>query len=132
MSQLPHDNVLVRLAPSPIHGIGVFAQQPIAAGTNVFANDRREIVWVPAGQIAELPLADFQRAFHDDFAIRKDGLLGCPDSFDLLSPAWYVNEPAERDEPNLVPSPDFDLLAARDIAAGEELTVDYRSFTASP
>lgn len=125
---LPHDQVLVRLAPSPIHGIGVFAQQPIAAGTNVFAIDRSEIVWVPARQIAELPLEDFQRGFYEDFAIRKDGLLGCPANFNLLTPGWYVNEPAPGDQPNLVPSSVFDLLAARDIAAGEELTVDYQSF----
>jgi hypothetical protein len=131
MNPLPHDQVLVRLAPSPIHGIGVFAQQPIAAGTNVFANDTRAICWVSADLLAALPLEPWQRAFYDDFAIRKDGMLGCPDAFDLLTPGWYVNEPPAGSEPNLVPSPEFDLIAAREIAAGEELTVSYSAFASA-
>lgn len=124
--------MLARLGRSPIHGIGVFAQQTIAAGTNVFANDDREIVWVSAEQLASLSLEPWQQAFYRDFAIRRGGKLGCPANFNLLTVGWYCNEPAPGDESNLAPSPDFSLIAARDIEAGEELTVRYADYAAEP
>jgi hypothetical protein len=34
---LPHNGVFVRLGVSDIHGIGVFAGQPVAAGANVLS-----------------------------------------------------------------------------------------------
>lgn len=126
---LPHEGVLARLGLSPIHGIGVFAQQAIPAGTNVFANDQRALRWVRAEELEAAQLEPWQQAFYRDFAIRRGDELGCPASFDLLSAGWYCNQPALGDEPNLKPSSDFDLIAARDIAAGEELTVRYADFT---
>ncbi len=126
---LPHEGVRVRLGQSAIHGIGVFALDAIPAGANVFPNDRREIVWVSREELERRSLTPFERAFYDDFAIRSGDFLGCPESFDQLSVGWYVNEPAAGDAPNLVTSPEFDLLAARDIAAGEELTIRYATFS---
>lgn len=128
--RLPHEGVLTRLGVSEIHGIGVIAQQPIAAGTNVFANDTRAIRWVASSILTDGSLSPFQRQFYEDFAIRRGDELGCPDSFDLLTAGWYVNEPPPGVAPNLVPTADFSLVAARDIAAGEELTVCYASFAA--
>jgi SET domain len=125
---LPHVGVFVRLGVSPIHGIGVFAQQPIKTGTNVFPNDTREISWVPRSLLTDQSLAVFQRRFYEDFAIRRGDELGCPANFNLLTVGWYVNEPPDGVEPNLVPTESFDLIAARDIAAGEELTIRYASF----
>ena len=60
---------------------------------------------------------------------RRDGKLGCPANFNLLTVGWYVNEPAEGDEPNLQASADFSLVASRDIIAGEELTARYKTFS---
>jgi hypothetical protein len=125
---LPHDGVFVRLAISGIHGIGVFAQQPIRAGTNVFSNDQREITWVSSSLLTDPSLAAFQRRFYEDFAIRRGNHLGCPANFNLLTVGWYVNEPPDGVEPNLLPSDSLDLIACRDIEAGEELTVRYSSF----
>jgi SET domain-containing protein len=127
---LPHDGVLVRLGVSAIHGIGVFAQQPIKAGTNVFGNDLREIKWVRRSQLEGEYLSDFQRRFYEDFSIRRGEELGCPENFNLLTVGWYVNEPEAGQEPNLAPTPAFDLVATRDIEAGEELTVVYAMFEA--
>ena len=42
---LPHEHVYVRLGASAIHGIGVIAIRHIPKGTNIFANDRVELVW---------------------------------------------------------------------------------------
>ncbi len=128
---LPHEGVLVRLGVSPIHGIGVFAQQPISAGTNVFYNDTREMLWVSRSLLTDQSLCPFQRRLYEDFAIRRGNELGCPANFNLLTVGWYVNEPPDGLEPNLVPSKSFDLMASRDIGAGEELTVRYASFAAA-
>jgi SET domain-containing protein len=127
---LPHVRVHVRLARSEIHGIGVFASEPIPAGTNVFAADQREIRWVPASLLQDGSLNDFQRSLYRDFAIRRGGELGCPSNFNLLTVGWYVNEPRAGEQPNLTSTPEFDLIAVRDIAAGEELTIEYASFGA--
>lgn len=129
MSERPHDGVLARLGVSGIHGIGVFAACPIAAGANVFPADDAEIVWVPASLLDDPRLSDFERSLYRDFAIRRGDELGCPANFSLLTVGWYVNEPRGSDPPNLRPTPGFDLVAARDIAMGEELTVLYASFT---
>jgi hypothetical protein len=125
---LPHEGVLVRLGVSQIHGIGVFAQQAIRAGTNVFANDQRAIRLIARAPLDDLGLEAFQRSFYDDFCIRRGDVLGCPSNFNLLTVGWYVNEPRAGEEPNLAPSSEFDLIAARDIRAGDELTISYASF----
>ena len=119
----------MRLGRSGIHGIGVFACEKIAAGTNVFASDQREIRWVPAGILKDPSIEEFQRAFYEDFAIRHGDQLGCPSNFNLLTAGWYVNEPAADLRPNLTASENFDLIAIRDIEPGEELTVRYSSFS---
>jgi SET domain-containing protein len=131
-TSLPHEGVYVRMGPSEIHGIGVFAGQEIAKGTNVFETDQRAIRWIPESALAELPLSAFQRRFYEDFAIRRDGCFGCPEDFNHLSVGWYVNEPAPGETPNLEATEDFQLVAARDIAEGEELTVSYASFSDAP
>jgi hypothetical protein len=125
---LPHQSVLVRLGGSDIHGIGVFAGKPIAAGTNVFAGDDREICWVPSSVLEDPAIGDFERSFYLDFAIRRGDQLGCPANFNLLTVGWYVNEPRDGEEPNLRSTSDFNLVALRNIQAGEELTLRYSSF----
>jgi SET domain-containing protein len=125
---LPHDRVHVRLGKSRIHGIGVFACKAIEAGTNVFAADQRPISWVPASLLQDPSLEEFQRSFYRDFAIRRGQELGCPSNFNLLTVAWYVNEPGLGEEPNLGCTPQFELIALRDIAPGEELTIRYSFF----
>src|SRR5213080_356204 len=97
---LPHEQVWTRLGISSIHGIGVFAIKPIPAGTNVFATDQRELVWVDVATLALLSPAE--RRFYVDFGIRKGGRIGCPASFNLLTVGWYVNEPAPGSAPNLI------------------------------
>ena len=52
-----------------------------------------------------------------------------PANFSLLTVGWYVNEARPGEPPNLEPSDVFDLVAARDIDAGEELTMLYSSFS---
>lgn len=122
---LPHEGVMVRLAPSEIHGVGVFAAIPIKAGTSVFATDQREINWVSQARVDDSKPGEFERSLYEDFAIRRGDEFGCPANFNLLTVGWYVNEPPEGEPPNLRGNEKFDLVAARDIDAGEELTLRY-------
>jgi uncharacterized protein len=127
MKSLPHEGVYVRLGVSPIEGIGVFAIKPIPAGTDIFANDKVELVWVERSQLDSLLPAE--RKLYDDFGIRRGDKIGCPVNFDNLTPGWYCNEPAEGDQPNVVVEDDFTFRAARDIAGGDELTIRYAEFS---
>ena len=126
---LPHDGVWARIGVSKIHGVGAIAIRDIPRGTNVFANDQREIMWIAADAIAGLPAGSAERRFYDDFGIRADGLIGCPAHFDLLSVGWYCNEPEPGKDGNLRATSDYQMIAARDIAAGEELTIRYAAFS---
>lgn len=126
---LPHQGVTTRLGVSAIHGVGVFAITSIPAGTNPFPGDMRELVWVDATIVARLPIGSSERRLYEDFGVRRNGQVGCPASFDLLGPGWFVNEPAEGAAANLFATDTLAMFAARDIVAGEELTVVYSTFS---
>ena len=131
-SALPHEGVYVRLGLSPINGIGVFAIREIAKGTNIFANDTVELVWVPREKLEKLELSDAQRALYQDFGVWREDKVGCPVNFQNLTPGWYLNEPREGDKPNVEVDGELNFRAARDIKEGEELTVRYRTFSPEP
>ena len=126
----PHEGVWARLRVSPIHGVGVFAIRDIPAGTNVFGTDRAAIVWVDRADIDAASPAE--RQLYVDFTIQRGDRIGCPPNFNQLTVGWYCNEPGEGDQPNMAATAEYDLVAARDIAAGEELTLRYTSFSPAP
>jgi hypothetical protein len=130
-SELPHERVWVRLGLSNVHGIGVFAIRPIPEGTSLFANDPAPIRWVEVAALDQAGLGEAERRFYEDFGIRRGGRIGCPPNFNLLTPSWYLNEPPAGAEPNVRSAADFTFYAARDIDEGEELLIDYASFSAS-
>lgn len=110
-----------RIAPSTISGAGkgVFLEQPLPRGHIAVAPDKIDATW----SFEEI-LADPERA-----ALQHTSVRWFEDRY-TLSPDWpdecYVNH-------------DFDpsglwllgfIFAARDLDAGEELTVDYRHLLA--
>lgn len=106
------------LAQSPIHGLGLFAAAPIAEGTIVWRYnvlfDRT--IWV--GEAAEMPAV--ARSYLERYAYRRgDRLVLCGDD------GRFVNH---ADAPNCVEAFDGCSVAARDIAAGEEITEDYSAY----
>ena len=127
MKKLPHEGVYTRLKPSRIHGVGVFAIREISQGTYVFPEDDEPIIWVQKRQTEEIPRA--LKNLYDDFAIIKGDKFGCPRSFDLLTMSWYLNHSAE---PNLAADEGYRFHAKRKIKAGEELTVDYNTYSDQP
>jgi SET domain-containing protein len=121
---LPHEHVYTRLRPSRRHGVGVFAIQRIPKGTRIFEGDDEDLRWIPRRSLRRLP-SELQRLY-DDFAVLKDGKYGCPRNFSLMTVAWYLNESKK---PNVRCDSNYDFFAARDIRAGEELTVDYSTYS---
>jgi hypothetical protein len=110
------------------HGVGVFAIVTIRQGTDVFGNDSGDIVWIEASKVETRTTSEHRRLYHD-FAIQRGTFLGCPVNFNQLSVGWYVNEPIAGEEANLRIGADFAMIASRDIAAGEELTISYSTFS---
>lgn len=123
----PHEGVWVRLRASPRHGVGVFAIRAIPAGTNLFASDRAAIRWIDIAAIADIDTAAQQ--LYWDFGIQRDGQIGVPSDFNHLTVGWYLNEPAQGTEANVMASDTYEMVTCRDIAEGEELTVRYATFS---
>lgn len=121
MTKLPHLGVFVRLKPSSLHGIGVFAIHDIPKGTYIFSGDNGEMVWVKASTTGRL--SKEVKGLYRDFCVLRDGKYGCPRSFNVMTPAWYINH---SDEPNIAADQNFDFYATRRIKMGEELTLSYK------
>ncbi|HEX8063648.1 MAG TPA: SET domain-containing protein-lysine N-methyltransferase [Allosphingosinicella sp.] len=127
--KLPHEGVYVRLGLSAVHGIGVFAIRPIPAGTDIFVNDGVPLVWVSRAALEAADLTPAERAFYHDFGISRGDRIGCPANFHNLTPGWYLNRPPPGAAANVESTGAFAFLARRDIAEGEELTIDYAGFS---
>ena len=120
----PHSNVYARIGASPTSGVGVFAIRDIPADTNIFDERPSWLVWIDEADIMGLP-EEIQKLYVD-FGVPIDGKIGCPSSFNEITPSWYVNH--SKDNPNLYADEGFVFKALRDIKAGEELLVDYTSY----
>jgi len=123
-SKLPHVGVYTRPRPSRHHGVGVFAVRDIKAGARLFDGDDEEMVWISRSQLTRLP-REIMRLYAD-FAVMRDGKYGCPKTFNRLTVAWYLNESRA---PNVRCDEQYDFFAMRKIKRGEELTVDYSSYS---
>lgn len=122
--KLPHDGVVTRLGRSRIHGVGVFAIRQIQKGTRLFPDDLDEMIWIEEGDLKALPRTI--RELYKDFGVLRDGRYGCPTSFNRLSPSWYLNSSKT---PNVRSDENYNFVALRSIKPGEELTVDYSTFS---
>jgi uncharacterized protein len=117
--------LLVRtsLRPSPIHGLGVFADEFIAQGQLVWEFDRRIDIVIPLAEIASFPPAQQEYISMLDYVEVLDGqkvMILCADN------AKHINH---SDAPNVVDTADNrQQYAARDIQPGEELTCDYFAY----
>ena len=106
------------IAPSPIEGIGLFAAAPIAAGAVIWT-PRYDRAFSPA-DIEEMP--PLFRSFVEKYGyvdVRYPGVWFC-----ALDNGRFMNHDAAA--PSTIPSGDM-FVAARDLAAGDELTYDYEA-----
>lgn len=107
-----------QLKPSAIQGTGVFAVEPIAAGT-VLWEFTDGVDWRMApDDLAAFP-QPYQARLREWSYLDVDGrYVLCGDT------AKFMNH---SDDPNCK-EPEGHTVACRDISAGEELTCDYRTF----
>lgn len=112
------------LLPSPIHGTGVFAAEDISAGAIVWQFDPERDLVLPrdlgAGEGVARYLAHF--AYFDS---GRNGFVLCGDNAKWMNHSDTTNTRAVFEEGGFVYDRD---VAVRDIAAGEEITCDYRAF----
>jgi hypothetical protein len=127
-SDSPHRGVYVRIKPSKVHagGVGVVAIMSIPKNTKIFAEENEEVTWI---EKRTLPKRIALRKMYDDFAIIKGERYGCPVSFNRLTPAWFMNDSKR---PNTRCDENYDFYTTRQIRAGEELTIDYSTFSDEP
>lgn len=102
------------------HGVGVFAAHAIAKGAALRLFGDEESL---AERSRMLSQAEVPEAFQDYCMHRAGGQLVCPKDFGSMPIGWYLNH---SQEPNAIHR-DFRWYAARDIAAGEEILIDYSS-----
>ena len=105
------------LKPSSLGGIGIFVTHDIPEGELVFAADfsprKRKVKDVPP-------------AFIDYCVFLNDEECLCPERFDHMEIAWYLNH---SHAPNVAKtSQGYKLITLRDINAGEEILLDYNEF----
>ncbi|MCU0705356.1 MAG: SET domain-containing protein-lysine N-methyltransferase [Fimbriiglobus sp.] len=115
----------VGLAPSPIHGIGVFALADIPAGTRDLFAPPADWVPVPDAEVEKLP--PHVRQLVHTYCLWDAGVYYLPPhGFRVMDVVMYLNH---SDTPNLRQIDGGDYFETlRDVAAGEELTVDYTTF----
>jgi uncharacterized protein len=109
---------MIFLAPSGIHGVGVFTDAPIPKGA-------RPDLWHP-DDLAFVPRWQAVGSQYGRFCVETAHGYWCPRDFRCMSLGWYMNH---SDAPSLEADGE-EYVAARDIPAGEELTIDYAALDA--
>ena len=110
--------VLARVGPSPIHGLGLFALEPIEAGTVLWA-------WSPGWDL-ELTVdavdaaAPALRDWVSTYGWREGGVWHVP-----ADDTRFMNHSTT---PNCDPTAPEGTVALRRIEAGEEIVEDYSTF----
>ena len=118
--------IKTRVAPSGIHGMGLFAVEPVPRGTPVWRFEPGFDHDFSPAQFAALPPLARDHARHFCFVSRCDGhviLSGDHACFINHTPTPNTGAPAD------APAP-VTTIALCDIAAGEEITCDYWSYDA--
>lgn len=117
--------VKASIRPSPIHGLGCFTEEPIRKGQVVWRLDPRLDPLIPYEELCAFPpnIQDFLGMY--GYVTLREGrkvIVLCGDHSKHMNHA---------DDPNCLDAFIGGVevnIAARDIAAGEELTCNYYSF----
>ena len=114
----------VRLKPSPIHGLGVFSVDAVAAGAVVSRFVPRFDVEYAVEELLAVGGVEREYLRHYSYRSRFTGRYILPGDHDR-----FMNH-ADAANVGMNPDGSYTCIALRDIAAGEELTCDYRTFDA--
>jgi hypothetical protein len=116
---------VVRVGPSGIEGRGLFATEALGAGTAVLRLGGHLVDSAALARRIDVADADPDAPYVDSISVDDDLHLVLPTG----TAAHFGNHSCD---PNLWHSGPLDLVARRDIAPGEELTVDYGTNSARP
>jgi len=111
------------LKPSTVHGIGVFAMQDIPKGCRtIFSRNVGEWIKLPIADVEKLP--DHSRNLVETYCLYDEEHYYVPDyGFKVMDMVNYLNHSST---PNIISVNDGEYFEAlTDIAAGEELLVNY-------
>lgn len=123
---LLRDEAGTQIKPSPIHGMGVFAVRAIPKGTSLFGEAHDAVLWVKEKELRQLP-GEIRRLYADYCIVKEKGSLpGCPQSFNEMTVSWYLNHSAK---PNVGCDRNVRVYTLRKVKVGEELTVDYGTYS---
>ncbi len=106
---------------SDIHGLGVFADEPIAQGTPIWAYEPSLDRIIPVAELARYPdhIVEYLETYCEYFP--ELGVLVLSGDNDR-----FTNHASTPNTTVVLPNlPEARMIAARDIAAGEEITCDY-------
>lgn len=125
-------NCYTRLKTSPIHGVGVFAIRDIPKGTNPF----KGVIKFSFHKVKQAKirlnqkLNEAQKQLIVDMCPEVDGYFYVPSySINEIGVGYYLNHDKFRANMKEVNGGE-DFVAKRDIDAGEELLVDYGTYSA--
>ncbi len=117
--------ILASAKPSPIHGVGLFADECIPKGTIPWRFDPKFDLVFPIDEVEKMP--EHQKRlikFFAYFSAKRQAYIYSIDDSRFLNHSTHPNH-------DILPVQDEVELcnvANRDIQVGEELTVDYRTF----
>ena len=115
--------VSASVGPSPIHGVGCFAEERIREGQVTWEFSERFDLRIPVPELASLPRAT--QGFLETYGYvemhgGQEVVVLCGDHTKYMNHSEHPNQRWDGDRQLSV--------AARAIEAGEELTCDYREF----
>ncbi len=115
--------LFVKLKPSAVEGIGVFAITDIKKGQrNIFSNDKSEWIQISKEEIATLP--QHSRALIENYCLFDDTHYFVPEyGFKMVDLVIFLNHSDKANVISINDGEDFEAL--EDIAAGTELLIDY-------
>lgn len=121
-------SVYVRLMPSAIGGVGVFAIRDVPAGIDPFGEDNIVFEKIRISEIrndSEIP--DTVKKYAEDMCMTKGGYFYIPKcGLNNINPSFFVNHSVT---PNLKTDDAGEhFITLREIKAGEELTIDYYAY----
>ncbi len=122
------NHVYVRLMPSPIAGVGVFAIRDIPKGMDPFGNYDMTFEKIPTSEIRNDPeIPDTVKKYVEDMCVTEDGYFYVPRcGINNIRPDFYLNHSTT---PNMKTDDGGDaFITIREIKTGEELTIDYGTY----
>jgi len=127
LEQLRND-IYCRLAPSKVHGVGVFAIKDIDRGIDPFKGaDNSRYVKIKKEQLKGLDKSVFK--LFDDMFVFDKGIYWMPaKGLQSIDISYYINHSKN---PNMIAEEQGEkFVTKRNIRKGEELLIDYDTYDA--